>query len=494
MTLKILCFILLLTNVVHAQVTVSWYNYPGGVAVATNNSLDVYSVNWDYNPGGDITLTKRDSSGNILWEAAFDNTDNTRFEVSTWVDIDSNGDIFVSGTIRSGISNPVDAASVLMKFSSSGALLWRSVFENAFDGSSTRKLLIDSDDNIYVFGIGAGPTGHVTKVKKFDTAGSPLWSYYDTLGIGSPVNIKFTPDSNLLIITRTTSGNLNGFLKIDLNGNEIWSATGFSSNTVGDASGDAFGNTYLINGEYVITNSGSVLQKISPAGTFLWADTNAITAFRAETGTDNNPVICGFPNSGTPGASFIKYDSSGNILWQNLDADGPAYALLLHAQMKLDATNAAYLAAGTLTQMAICKINSDGSTGWTAVVPGSYANSFDFTTGSVIYVTGGTTAKLEQSLSTQINTENTTINANQILVSPNPLQSLASINYSINERTISSLSIVDVLGNIQTKLSMNDHHPGENVMIVDLSELKPGIYFCKLISGELTLYTKFIKT
>ena len=139
MTLKILCFILLLTNVVHAQVTVSWYNYPGGVAVATNNSLDVYSVNWDYNPGGDITLTKRDSSGNILWEAAFDNTDNTRFEVSTWVDIDSNGDIFVSGTIRSGISNPVDAASVLMKFSSSGALLWRSVFENAFDGSSTRK-------------------------------------------------------------------------------------------------------------------------------------------------------------------------------------------------------------------------------------------------------------------------------------------------------------------------------------------------------------------
>ncbi|MBL0259271.1 MAG: T9SS type A sorting domain-containing protein [Bacteroidetes bacterium] len=74
------------------------------------------------------------------------------------------------------------------------------------------------------------------------------------------------------------------------------------------------------------------------------------------------------------------------------------------------------------------------------------------------------------------------------------MQSLASINYSINERTISSLSIVDVLGNTQTKLSTNDHHPGENVMIVDLSELKPGIYFCKLISGELTLYTKFIKT
>ena len=47
---------------------------------------------------------------------------------------------------------------------------------------------------------------------------------------------------------------------------------------------------------------------------------------------------------------------------------------------------------------------------------------------------------------------------------------------------------------IAERLFHDEKERSENVMIVDLSELKPGIYFCKLISGELTLYTKFIKT
>ncbi|MBL0066152.1 MAG: hypothetical protein IPP38_14330 [Bacteroidetes bacterium] len=143
-------------------------------------------VNWDYNPAGDITLTKRDSSGTILWDTAFDNTDNTRHEVATWVDTDNDGNVLVSGTIRSGFSNPVDAASLLMKFDSSGALLWRVVYENSFDGSSTKKVLVDANNNIYVLGLGIGPLGMVTKVKKFDAFGTPVWSYFDTAGTGRP--------------------------------------------------------------------------------------------------------------------------------------------------------------------------------------------------------------------------------------------------------------------------------------------------------------------
>ncbi|MBL0066150.1 MAG: hypothetical protein IPP38_14320 [Bacteroidetes bacterium] len=55
------CFFLISANLL-AQANVDWYNYPGGVALATNLNYDVYTVNWDYNPAGDITLTKRDSS------------------------------------------------------------------------------------------------------------------------------------------------------------------------------------------------------------------------------------------------------------------------------------------------------------------------------------------------------------------------------------------------------------------------------------------------
>ncbi|HRH66626.1 MAG TPA: T9SS type A sorting domain-containing protein [Bacteroidia bacterium] len=488
----IVCFIVLNVNL-PAQVTVDWYNYPGGIAVATNNHDDVYTVNWDYNPAGDITLTKRDSSGSVLWDTAYNNTDNSRHEVATWVETDNAGNILVSGTIRSGFSSPVDAASLLMKFDSSGALLWRVVYENSFDGSSTKKVLVDANNNIYVLGLGTGPLGMVTKVKKFDSTGIPVWSYFDTSGIGAPLNIKFTPDSNILIVSRGATGIVNGFSKIDLNGNTIWSIAGINSSTIGDAAGDAFGNTYLINGEYVISNSGSVIQKLSPNGSQIWADTNRITAFRVEVGNDNHPVICGFPNSGTAGAAFIKYDSAGNVLWQNLDADGPAYALLLHAQMRMDPDNAAYLAAGTLNQMALCKVNSNGTSEWTVTIPGSYANAFDFQSADALYIVGGTTAKLRQSITTTVAQQEYASTVNEINLFPNPFQSLSTLEFNLSEINTVSISIVDAVGRTLKCISTTELEPGKNKIAMDLSELKSGIYFGILKTNENMQILKLIK-
>ena len=128
--------------------------------------------------------------------------------------------IIVSGTIRSGYSNPVNAASVLMKYNSAGTLLWRVVYESSFDGSSTKKCLVDANNNIYVLGIGTGPNGQVTKVKKFNSSGISVWNYFDS-GIGAPITFKFTPDNKIVIVHRGITGSLNGFSKIDLNGNKI---------------------------------------------------------------------------------------------------------------------------------------------------------------------------------------------------------------------------------------------------------------------------------
>jgi len=378
-----------------AQVTVSWVNYPAAVAVATDASDNVYTAYWDYNPAGDITVTKRDANGNILWEVPYNNTNSTRHEVATWVETDSQGNVIVSGTIRSGYSNPVNANSLLMKFSPAGNLLWRVVYETDFDGSSTRKCLIDAQDNIYVLGLGNSGTGMVTKVKKFSPDGAALWSYFDTGG-GAPLNFKFTPDNHIVISKRGITGSINAYTKINLNGGLIWNTAGINSLTTGDVAGDSFGNSYLINGNYS-TGVGSVLRKLSPDGTTLWESTSTIAALRVEAGSDNNPVISGFPNSGSFGAAFVKYDSNGNQLWQNLDADGPGYNLLSHTQMRLDASNAAYLTASIMTAMAVCKVNSEGTSAWTATLSGGYAYALDFGTDNSVYVAGGTTAKLSQS-------------------------------------------------------------------------------------------------
>jgi len=161
---------------------------------------------------------------------------------------------------------------------------------------------------------------------------------------------------------------------------------------VGDAAGDATGNTYIINS----ITGGSALTKLSSAGVVLWAQPNTMNGSKVEVGTDNNPVVGGTPLVGY-GAAFIKYNSTGTVLWQNLDADGPSLALLAITPMRLDANNAAYIGGSTMSAMGICKVNSDGTSAWAATTPSGYPVWFSFGTDGNVYVTGGTTARFAQS-------------------------------------------------------------------------------------------------
>jgi len=376
----------------HAQVTVDWNVAEGGLAIALDQQNNVFTVNYDSNLGGDITLTKRSSTGALLWTAAYNQTSTTRTDRATWVATDLQGNAIVTGTITSGFSNPVNANSLVEKFSPTGQLLWRVVYETDFDGSSTRKCVVDRAGFIYVLGIGTGPNGQVTKVKKFSPSGVPVWNWFD-VGIGGPINIKFTPDSALVISHRGLTGSVNGYTKLTRNGTTIWNYTA-NSITVGDLAGDALGNTYLVH-TAPSSSTSSIIRKVSPSGTLIWQNSYPITAYRVEVGSDNAPVISGFPSGGSGGAAFLKANAGGTQLWVNNNADGPEN-YLLHAQMMMDASNNAYLCAGTLFAMGICKVNSDGSTGWFITPPSSYSNGFALGSDYAVYVTGGGTARLAQ--------------------------------------------------------------------------------------------------
>ncbi|HRH70209.1 MAG TPA: hypothetical protein PLB89_11930 [Flavobacteriales bacterium] len=372
-----------------AQVTVDWNVGQGGLAIALDQQNNVFTVNYDANLGGDITLTKRSSTGALLWNASYDQTSTTRTDRATWVATDQQGNAIVTGTITSGYSNPVNANSLVMKFSPSGQVLWRVVYENDFDGSSTRKCVVDRAGNIYVLGLSPA----VTKVKKLAPDGSTVWNWLDA-GIGGPVNIKFSPDSALLISHRGTTGSINGYTKLDrTSGTTIWNYSA-NSLTVGDLSGDAAGNTYMVHGDY-LGGQGSVIRKVGPTGALIWQNVYPITAYRVEVGPDQAPVVSGFPFNGSGGAAFLKAGTNGTQQWLNNNADGPEN-YLLHAQMMVDQYNNAYLCAGTLFAMGICKVNSDGSTGWFVTTPSSYSNGFALGTDHAVYVTGGGTARLAQ--------------------------------------------------------------------------------------------------
>ena len=393
-----LVFAAVLLTSLNAQVTVDWIQ-DGGLSLALDEQNNVYTVSYDANLGGDITLTKRNTDGELLWNASYDQTSTTRFDRATWVATDPQGNALVSGTVMSGFSNPVNVNSLLMKFAPDGTLLWRQEYATDFDGSYTRKCLVDLAGATYVLGLGSGPNGLVTTVRKFASDGTTLWSWFD-VGIGGPVNMKFTPDSALVIAHRGQVGNANGYTKLDRDGATVWSIGNVTSFTVGDLAGDASGNTYLVS-TGAQSGSNAVVRKVSPTGAEIWQETYPITAFRVEVGTDQAPVLSGFPLSGSGGAAFLKADADGTQLWVNNDADG-VNNFLLHAQLMLDANDNAYLCAGVLFNMGICKVNSDGSNAWNITAGTGGSQAFALGTDGNVYVTGGSTLRIGQGLSTGV--------------------------------------------------------------------------------------------
>jgi hypothetical protein len=398
---KIVLYVLsLLPAAAFAQAQIAWTQPTRGVSIAVDAQHNVFTVDYDYSPAGDISLVKRNPSGDQIWSVGYNQTDNTKWEKAAWVATDSQGNAIVCGTLMSGYSNPVNAASLLMKFSPAGDLLWRLVFESDFDGSYTQKCLVDEQNSIYVLGMGPGPGNFATNVKKFSAAGDSLWSFFDQAGIGAPVNLKFTPDQGILLIGRGIVGSVDGFAKIDRNGNLLWSLPGQMSETVGDAAGDAAGNTYVVHKEYVF-NGRTILKKLNSGGAQIWSRTFPFAGNRVEVGSDGQPIVSGYPSAGSFGAAFIKTDSSGALVWSTLDADGPL-SLMLHAQLLMDHSNNAYLAAGTLQAMAVCKISADGTPAWTLTTPGSYANAIALGSDNSVYVVGGQTARIVQEIASPV--------------------------------------------------------------------------------------------
>lgn len=386
-----------LASAAAAQAQVDWNADTRGVMVAVDAADNVFTADYEQNLGEEISVTKRDVHGNLLWVAKIDQTDATKWERASWVAVDSHGDVLVCGTLMSGFSNPVEAASLLLKFASDGTPLYRIVYESGFDGSSTRKLLLDEADNAYVLGRGSGPFGFTTKIKKFASDGSPHWTWFDADGIGAPINFKFAPNGDMVVAARGIFGSINGYARVDRQGNGLWAIPGVQSLTVGDAAGDAAGNTYLVHGEFV-ANGGTVVRKVDAQGNTLWSNAYAGAGFRIEVPPDQAPIVSGFPSTSLAGAAFFKVGPDGAQLWSNLDADGPL-ALLLHAQMLVDAQGNAYLAASTLFEMAVCKVNADGSNGWTVTTAGS--NSAGLALGNIpgsVFVVGGRTARILEDL------------------------------------------------------------------------------------------------
>jgi uncharacterized protein (TIGR03437 family) len=218
--------------------------------------------------------------------------------------IDAAGNIYLAGSTSSYGAGGQDV--LLLKYDSTGHLLWNRVWGGTADDSGSG-VAVDSSGNVYVAGstqsFGFGRSDAL--LLKFNSSGSLLWaktwggSSYD-----AAYDLAFDSSGNVYVAGESYSlGNCAIFLKFDSNGNLLFTRTWKGPATYDSAYSvdvDKSGNVVLagVSWDYSSSpNHNSILVlKFDNQGTFLW-NRNLVSGAQDEAG----------------GAKTVRFDAGGNI-------------------------------------------------------------------------------------------------------------------------------------------------------------------------------------
>jgi hypothetical protein len=269
----------------------------------------------------DIFLTKYDANGNFLWAKRFGNKDNWDFAMA--VAADASGNVLLTGFFASDTLNfdstyitnnsPGSCDIFLAKFDANGNVLWAKsaggtdndqVWSVAVDASGNSFITGFFDSQNIIFGsstiINTEPGNDAVFIAKYDANGNPLWAKSAGTGGDDGYSVAVDASGNAYVggsffstkiafgsITLSNEGAGDIFIaKYDANGNVLWAkrSGGNSDDRALSVAADASGNVYAT-GYFD-----------SPSITFdAFVLTNAIPDY------DN--------------MFFVKYNSSGNVLW-----------------------------------------------------------------------------------------------------------------------------------------------------------------------------------
>lgn len=242
----------------------------GGYVAAGDKYCETPDENCSY-------IVKLNSSGEILWEREmvyydYDYEENTAFTVTET----SDGSILVGGEIRDGSYGRPRFVPYVFRLSADGELLWQKYYPRMpYYQQSARSIQETSDGNFVITGGGWNEySPSPAYLLKIDANGDELWSKTYPIGYsGMFSNIILTSDNGVIVAgSRTLEEydrvSLPYLLKIDRNGEVAWMKTDETD----------YVTSTIINsedGNYILTryNPGTqsyYLQKINEAGDILW--------------------------------------------------------------------------------------------------------------------------------------------------------------------------------------------------------------------------------
>lgn len=224
--------------------------------------------------GYNLYLAKIDTNGNLIWSAG-----SASIKKGNSITIDNLGNIYVTGQYK---TNDI----VTCKYSSTGSLIWSTLFPNpSFKDSNTGEKILYYQNSIYVGGIGADSLNIHDQFFfiKYDLNGNLLWNIEE----GGELN----RDAILRDMTIDSYGNL------IFTGTELY-ITGFTT------------RKKIVH--YKIDNQGNLLEEIDHDHSYV----GEMEGYYNHLDINDNLYIVGWRNTnGIKNLELVKYDSLGNYQW-----------------------------------------------------------------------------------------------------------------------------------------------------------------------------------
>ncbi|MFZ0454225.1 MAG: SBBP repeat-containing protein, partial [Ignavibacteriaceae bacterium] len=302
---------------------------PKAIAIDNDGNVYVTGESMGINSNLDFATIKYNSLGAEQWQERYDGGN---IDIPQAIAVGPEGNIYIAG---SSLGTGSDYDFVTIKYNKSGQLQWIQRYNDAVDGrDSVVSMAVDKSGNIYV----AGSSDSTKSIRtflllKYSSSGGRLWAkrYHNNKNEWEDAKKIVIDSENNIYLTGTgyNADSKDDIITVKFNSDGIyqwdasWNDPGNSMDEVADIKTDKKGNIYLTG--YVDggkTKHDFVTLKYDPSGSLKWAVT-----YNGSKSTDDiavglaldyqqNSYIVGYSQDNKYyNYSLVKYDSNGLKLW-----------------------------------------------------------------------------------------------------------------------------------------------------------------------------------
>ena len=509
------------------------FEHPKEMALDSNGNLYVAGTTESSETSRDFSLIKYDSSGTEQWVARYNGPDSSSDEASAMV-IDSQGNIYLTGSSRRNSDGHSDQDFATLKYNSNGQLQWVTRFDGGINkDDSANDIALDKNGNIYVTGYGYQTSDCLEFVTvKYNASGAQKWvAYYSApvshWGIANAIAVDDAANVYVTgISTLSTSGGDIATIKYDTDGNKKWVAR-YNGSGNGEDEGsfiavDAVGNIFVCGSS---TGDGTgrdyTTLKYDSLGVERWVQIYSGNEYSPDEPTDmtidnsGNVYVTGYTNNLLYNRDYytIKYNNYGVKQWDSrYDADVYDFNNDQASSIALDADGAIYISGKSYGQdgnndYVTQKLNSDGIQEWAVRYNYKYDTAVDVVADDKghIYVTGvtnfngdthsrTTTIKYSDLSATGLLDQNHPLARSFKLEQnyPNPFNPNTTINYQLPENSDVNLSIYNILGQKVATLVNEKQIAGNYKFQWNASQFPSGLYFYRIKTKRQSLTKKMM--